>query len=138
MSCRAIAVAKSLAGLLFVASVGFAALEPPPTGCRLKVTNSGSENEPNYATSACEGECVAPQADPCTTKVFIGEYVKFYCLCSGNYIAPGSAQGCYDEFTNQSGQWRIICFKRSCVAECLEASLPGGGESVWACTCPDA
>jgi len=133
------AICKFLAAAVFIVTGSVAVFAPPPEGCRLKVINTGTDGYPDYGTTTCEGECPAPQSNPCKVKVYAGSFFSFECLCDGKEILPGdSVQGCTGYLTNSDGTWRISCFKIKCVATCLKANLPGAGQSVWACTCPDA
>ena len=130
---------SAVTSLVFLASGLAVVFDPPPTGCRLKIINtSTSTGNPDYSTTTCEGECVAPNNNPCKVSAYIGNYSSFHCTCAGGPISTESTQGCDATFSNQTGTWTINCFKRACTADCLTAGIPGPGETVWACTCPDA
>lgn len=129
-------IAKFSAYLLFIASGWVVIVTPTPEGCRLKITNSGTPGFPNYGTTTCDGGCVAPNADPCTVSIYVGNYTSFACQCDGNLVLSGNA--CLGALSNFTGTWTIECIKKSCVSKCLKADLPEPGNSVFACTCPDA
>jgi hypothetical protein len=132
-------IAKVTAGLLFVLTGWFAVFAPPPDGCRLKVINTGVAGFPNYGTTTCVGDCTGPAGNPCDRDVYAGTYTEFQCKCDGQDLdTNNNVQGCIGSLTNLGGSWTIICENVKCVAKCLKADLPGPGQSVWACTCPDA
>lgn len=136
-------VAKSVAATAF-AFAGFVALTVPPDGCRLKVKNTGIPGSPNYAGTTCVGVCVPEdggEAPACNSDNYAGTYTSYRCRCWNQESPtphPGMNQGCWGALSNQSGSWVITCEREDCVATCVQSNLPGAGESVWACTCPDA
>lgn len=131
---------KVLVLTAFVTSGLAASFLVPPTGCRLKVVNSGAPGTPDYSRTTCEGNCVSPDVDPCTVDVYAGSNgASFSCLCDGKSMNQDlTTQDCISWISNYTGTWYITCRTAKCVAKCIKADLPASGSSVWACVCPDA
>ena len=124
-------------GVMLLVS-GVAGFVAPPHGCRLKVINSGTQFDPNYETTTCQGECVSPLSDPCTVDYQAGNFMtSFNCLCNGTEVDWTSNQACVGWLSKLgTGPWEITCSNAKCVATCRGSALPGVG-AFWACTCPD-
>lgn len=129
---------RLLAVALFATSGISALLLPPPSGCALRITNTGTEGSPDYGTSTCIGECVWPDANPCAIRVYAGTYVQFSCYCNDVFLDPTlTTQACVGTLSNEGGSWKIDCATGACDNPCVESKLPLAGKSAMACNCPD-
>lgn len=132
---------KAVCASVFALSAVAVLRTAPPTGCRIKVTNDGTEASPHYLAE-CDGSCVSPQSDPCTVDRVVGRgengttIYTYFCKCDGVEVPPTTTQGCTGNFNN-SGGWHFVCQKAGCKNTCSTSSLPVAGTTVYGCTCPD-